>query len=216
MNVVILGSQCSGKDTQAEKLAEKIGLERVNMGNFLREAAKQDTALGKEIYHYQNDLGAMVPSRILREVLDIKIKTFSREQGIIFEGVPRTMDQTEYFDKAIVEIGRHIDKVIYIKISEEEVMKRVSRRWMCQKCHRILIKGKNIQSEKEKCPDCQGEIAQRIDDTEEVIQKRLKVFRDETLPVVEHYRKQGILLEIKGEQSVEEVFGEILRKLSDI
>lgn len=213
MNLIILGSQCSGKDTQAEKLAQKFNLERVNMGNFLREVAKQDNPLGKEIYHYQNVAGAMVPSRILREVLDIKLKTFPREQSIIFEGVPRTMDQAQYFDQAIQESGRHIDYVIYIKISEKETFKRLSKRWICKKCHKILIKGKDIESEKEKCPACQGEIVQRIDDTEEVIKKRLKVFREETLPVIEHYKEMGVLLEINGEQSKEEVFEEILNKL---
>lgn len=214
MNLIILGSQGSGKDTQAEKIANKFNLERVNMGNFLRQVAKQDTPLGKEVYHYQNVAGAMVPSRILREVMDIKLRSFPREQGVIFEGVPRTMDQTEYFDKAIVEVGRHIDRVIYINISEEEVMKRISKRWMCKKCHRILIKGKDIESEKEKCPDCQGEIAQRIDDTEEVIKKRLKVFKDETLPVIEHYKKKGILLDINGEQRRKEVFEEIVKHIT--
>jgi adenylate kinase len=213
MNIVILGPQGSGKDTQADKIAEKFQLERVNMGNFLREVAKQDTPLGHEIYQYQNVAGAMVPSRILREVLDIKLRSFAREQDIMFEGVPRTMDQAQYFDKAIIESGRHIDKVVFINISEAETVKRISKRWICKKCKRILIKGEDIEDEKEKCPDCQGEVMQRIDDTSEVIKKRLKVFREETLPVVEHYKKQGKLVEINGEQSIEKVFEDILDQL---
>lgn len=216
MNLVILGPQGSGKDTQTEMLAEKFSLERINMGNFLREVAKQDTPLGKEIYHYQNDLGQMVPSRILKEVLGLKLGTLPREQSIIFEGVPRTMDQAEYFDKAVIESGRHVDKVIYIKISEEETLKRISKRWICKKCKRILIKGKDIESENEKCPDCGSEIMQRIDDTEDVIRKRLAVFKNETVPVIEHYEKQGKLLEINGEQPIDKVFKEILEKLKDI
>ncbi|HLN18579.1 MAG TPA: nucleoside monophosphate kinase [Patescibacteria group bacterium] len=213
MNLVILGPQGSGKDTQTEMLAEKFGLERINMGKFLREVAKQDTPLGKEIYHYQNDLGQMVPSRILKEVLGLKLGTLPREKSIIFEGVPRTMDQAEYFDRAVLESGRHIDKVIYINISEEETLKRISKRWVCKKCKRILIKGKDIKSENERCPDCGSEIMQRIDDTEDVIKKRLSVFRNETIPVIEHYKEQGKLLEINGEQAIEEVFNEILSKI---
>jgi len=213
MNIVILGPQGSGKDTQTEMLAEKFSLERVNMGNFLREVAKLDTPLGKEIYQYQNVAGAMVPSRILKEVLGIKLASFAREQNIIFEGVPRTMEQAEYFDRILLESGRHVDKIVYINIPEEETLKRISKRWMCQKCKRILIKGKDIQSEEEKCPDCAGEIMQRIDDTKEVIMKRLKVFQNETIPVIKHYKKQGKLVEVDGCQTIEKVFQDILSRL---
>jgi adenylate kinase len=216
MNLVILGPQGSGKDTQTEKLAQKFSLERVNMGNFLREVAKQDTPLGKEIYHYQNDLNEMVPSRILREVLGIKLASFPREQSIIFEGVPRTLDQAEYFDSAILESGRKIDKVMCINVSEEETIKRISKRWICKKCRKILIKGKDIEDEKEKCPDCSGDIIQRKDDTKEGIKKRLQVYNHETIPVIDHYRKKGILVEINGEQTQEDVFEEILSKIKDI
>lgn len=213
MNIIVLGPQGSGKDTQTEMLAEKFNLERINMGNFLREVAKQNTPLGKEIYHYQNVAGAMVPSRILKEVLEIKLKSLPREQSVVFEGVPRTMDQAEYFDEIILESGRHIDSVIYINISEEETVKRISKRWICSDCKKILIKGKDIKSENEKCPECSGKIMQRIDDTEEVIKKRLKVFRDETIPVIEHYKKQEKLIEVDGAQTIEKVFEDILKKI---
>jgi adenylate kinase len=216
MNIVILGPQGSGKDTQAEKIAVHFNLERVNMGNFLREVAKQDTPLGKEIYEYQNTKGAMVPSRILKEVLGIKINSFPREQSIAFEGVPRTMEQAQYFDEAVKESGRKIDKVVYIKISKEETLKRISKRRVCKSCEKILIMGKDIESESEKCPDCGGEIVLRIDDTDEVIAKRLKVFQDETIPVIDYYKKQGKLLEVDGAQSIEEVFGDILVELKSV
>jgi adenylate kinase len=215
MNLIILGPQGSGKDTQTEKISARFNLERVNMGNFLREVAKQDTPLGKEVYHYQNDLNEMVPSRILREVLGIKLASFPREQSIIFEGVPRTMDQAEYFDKAILESGRKIESVIYINVSEAETIKRISKRWICSKCKKTLIKGKDIKDEKEKCPACSGEIIQREDDTEKGIKKRLEVFNNETRPVVEHYRKKGTLVEVNGEQTQEEVFQEILGKINN-
>lgn len=213
MNLVILGPQGSGKDTQAEKIAVHFNLERVNMGIFLREVAKQNTPLGKEIYEYQNTKGAMVPSRILKEVLDIKLNSFPREQNIAFEGVPRTMDQAHYFDEAIKESGRKIDKIIYIKISKEEALKRISKRRVCKSCEKILIMGQDVESEKEKCPDCGGDIILRIDDTDEVIAKRLKVFQDETVPVIDYYKKQGKLLEVDGAQSVEKVFEDILAEL---
>jgi adenylate kinase len=216
MNIVILGPQGSGKDTQAEKIAEHFNLERVNMGNFLREVAKRDTPLGKEIYRYQNVTGTMVPSRILKEVLGIKLNSFSREQGIVFEGVPRTMEQAQYFDEAVQESGRKIDKVVYIKISKEDTLRRISKRRVCKGCGKILIMGQDVENEKEKCPDCGGDIILRIDDTDEVIAKRLKVFQDETIPVIEYYRKQEKLLEVDGAQSIEKVFDDILSVLVNI
>ncbi|MFZ2188556.1 MAG: nucleoside monophosphate kinase [Candidatus Moraniibacteriota bacterium] len=216
MNLVILGPQGSGKDTQAEKLAKHFNLERVNMGNFLREVAKQDTPLGKEIYQYQNVTGTMVPSRILKEVLGIKLNSFFREQSVAFEGVPRTMEQAQYFDEAVRESGRKIDKVIFINLSKEEALKRISKRRVCKSCEKILIMGKDFDSEKEKCPDCGGEIVLRIDDADEVIAKRLKVFQDETIPVIDYYRKQKKLLEVDGAQSVEKVFEDILASLGGV
>jgi len=213
MNIVILGPQGSGKDTQAEKIAEKCHLEMIHMGKFLRDVAKQDTPLGKEVYHYQNVINEMVPSRILKEVLYMKIASYPREQGIMFEGVPRTMDQAQYFDEAVLESGRKIDAVINLKLSEGESIKRISIRRVCEKCKKLYILGKDLK-EKENCLACGGNIIQRIDDTDEGVKKRLKVFNEETLPVIDHYRKKGNLLEINGDQSIEEVFEEILDKLN--
>ena len=215
MNLVILGPQGSGKGTQAEMLAQKFSLEHIDMGKFLREVAKQDTPLGKEIYHYQNVINEMVPSKILREVLHVKIASIPREQGVIFEGVPRTMDQAGYFDEAILESGRKINAVIDIQLSEKESVKRISKRRICEKCKTVYILEKDINNG-ENCPSCNGKIIQRLDDTDEGIKKRLQVFNEETLPVIEHYRKKGNLVEINGDQSIEKVFEEVIGKLENI
>ena len=126
------------------------------------------------------------------------------------------MEQALYFDEAVRESGRKIDKVIYIRISKEKTLKRISKRRVCKSCEKILIMGKDIENESEKCPDCGGDIALRIDDTDEVIAKRLKVFQDETIPMIDYYRKQGNLLEVDGAQSVEEVFADILVSLRSV
>ncbi|MFH0929761.1 MAG: nucleoside monophosphate kinase [Candidatus Moraniibacteriota bacterium] len=214
MNIIVLGPQGSGKGTQAEKLAEKYNLEHIDMGKFLREVAKQDTPLGKEIYHIQNVTNTLVPSRILREVLKIKLNSFSREQGVLFEGVPRTVDQQGYFEEEIQNSGRKIDAVVFINIPEEETVKRISKRWTCKKGH-PLIMGVDIQSEKDKCPTDGTEIFQRTDDTPEGIRKRLEVYRKETLPVIEDFRKRNLLIEIDGTPSIEKVFENILKKLNE-
>lgn len=213
MNLIILGSQGSGKGTQAKKLAEKFDLVHIDMGRTLRQVARMDTPLGKEIYAIQNITKTLVSSWILKEVLHFKLGSVPREQGIVFDGVPRNLEQLEYINSALLEFGRHLDKVLFINLSEGESIKRISKRLVCGKCKKVFILGKDIQSQEERCPKCQGEITQRADDTEDGVKKRLEIFRTETLPVVEEYRKEEVLVEINGDQSIEEVFEEIEGKL---
>lgn len=215
MNLIVLGPQGSGKGTQAEMLAKKFGLEHVDMGKSLREVAKQDSPLGKEIWHIQNVTNTLVPSRILREVLHLKINSLPREQGILFEGVPRTRDQQQYLEEEIHNSGRKIDAVIFINIPEEETMKRISKRWTCKQGH-PLIMGVDVQGEKDRCPIDGTEIYQRTDDTPAGIKKRLQVYKEETMPVIEDYRKRDLLLEINGRPAIGEVSKDILDKLKTI
>ena len=193
-------------------LAEKFSLEHIDVGKYLREAAKLDTPLGKEIYEIINIKKELVNDRILKKVLHLKLADLPREQGIVFDGVPRRKDQMEYFEEALREFGRKIDKVFLINLSENESVKRISLRRVCKKCKMNFIFGKNIRKN-ENCPKCSGKIIQRIDDTGEGVKKRLKIFREETLPVVEFYKNKGILEEINGDQTIEKVFKEISNKI---
>jgi adenylate kinase len=213
MNVIILGPQGSGKGTQAEKLAQKFDLEHIDMGKFLREVAKRDTPLGKEIYDIQNVTKTLVPARILEEVFTIKLNDIERERGIAFDGFPRNIDQTEYFEKTMKEFGRQVDKVFYIKLSEKESLERISKRRVCTQCKKVFIFGRDIKNNDEKCDQCGGEIIQRIDDSEEGVKKRLEVFAQETMPVIEYYQKQEKLIEIDGDQDIEKVFEDIICEL---
>lgn len=213
MNIVILGPQGSGKGTQAERLAEKFRLEHIDMGKTLREIAKQDTPLGKEIYKIQNVTKTLVPSRILKEVLWVKLNSLPRERGIIFEGVPRTIDQLEYLESALPESGKKIDAVVFINIPEEESIARIGKRWVCKKNQHPLIMGVDVKNKKDKCPVDGSEIYQRLDDTPEGVKKRLEVFCEETMPVIEYFRKKDILIEVDGRPSIEEVFKNINKKL---
>ncbi len=209
MNLVILGPQGCGKGTQAELLAKKVSLEHVDMGKALREIAKLDTALGKEIYSIQNITKTLIPDKILQEFLRLKLSSLAREQGMIIDGAPRTLEQAKFLEKLLQEFGRKIDKVFFVNISEKESIKRISKRWNCQKCKEILIMGRNVKSDTDKCPKCGGDIYQREDDTKEGVKKRLEVFRKQTLPAIEYFGKKGLLAEINGEGSVEDVFKEI-------
>lgn len=213
MNIVILGPQGSGKGTQAEKLAQKFNLEHIDMGKFLREVAKMDSPLGREVYQIQNVTKTLVPTRILQEVFNVKLAALSREQGIVFDGFPRNIDQAHYFEDTLGEFGRHVDKVFVINLSEKESIERISKRRMCEKCKKSFILGKDIETEKTMCPNCGGKIIQRIDDSVEGIKKRLEIFKTETSLVIDYFREKGKLIEINGDKKIEEVFDEILSKL---
>lgn len=211
MNIIILGQQGSGKGTQADFLAHEYGMIHIDMGKTLREVAKHDTPLGREIYDIQNITKTLVPSRILREVLHIKLGSIPREQGIVFDGVPRTMGQARYIEESLQELGRKIDKVFFINISGQESIRRISKRWICKECKTIFIMGKDLKKEDERCMQCGGEIMQRIDDTIDGIKKRLEVFEEETAPVINYYKEQGTLAEINGAQEIEKVSEDIIK-----
>jgi adenylate kinase len=123
----------------------------------------------------------------------------------LFESVPRKVDQQKYLEEEIQNSGRKIDAVIFINISEEETVKRIGKRWICKKNQHVLILGKDIKNEKDKCPIDGSDIFQRADDTPGGIKKRLEVYRKETMPVIEDYRKRDLLVEIDGTPSIEEV-----------
>jgi len=214
MNIVILGQQGSGKGTQACLLAEKFDMEHIDMGKTLREIAQSDTPLGREIYEIQNVKKTLVSNKILKEILGVKLKSVSLKKGIIFDGAPRTIDQVDYLEDAMLEMGRKIDHVIFISIPEPESIMRTSKRRICAKCQAILVMGKRIKNENDKCPECGGKISQRKDDTPEGIKKRLEVFKAETMPVLEHYEKEGILIRIDGMQPVKKVFEDIINGIA--
>lgn len=216
MNIIVLGPQGSGKGTQAEKLAKKYHLEHIEMGKFLREVAKTDTELGKHIHETINIQGKLVDDKTLKKVLHVKLADLPRERGIIFDGVPRRKDQLEYFEAAMSEFGRKIDAVINIDIPEEESIKRISKRRICRKNQHPLIMGTDIKSEKDKCPLDGSDIFQRIDDTPERIKVRLGIYHKDTKGVIDYYKQKGLLIEVDGTPSIEEVFESILNKLKTI
>lgn len=213
MNIIILGPQGSGKGTQAELLAKKYNLDHFDTGNALRRVALMDTPLGREVHDIVIVKKELVPSRILKEVLHVRLGSLGREQGVAFDGLPRNVEQAGYFEAALAEFGRKIDKVFFINIPENESIGRISKRRACVKCRKSLILGKDIKKEGEACPDCGGEVVQRKDDTPEGIKKRLAVYQAETSPVIKYFKDQGSLVEIDGRQEPEKVFADIEKNL---
>lgn len=215
MNIVILGPQGCGKGTQADMLSAKFDLEHIDMGKFLRKVAEQDTPLGREVWAIQNVTKTLVPKRILEEVFTLKMGSIPREKGIVFDGFPRNLDQAQYFEEALSGFGRKIDKVLIIDIDEDESIARISKRRVCEGCKKGYILSVDVPEDK-KCVVCGGQIIQRTDDTEEGIRKRLEVYREETIPVIDYFDKEGLVAKIDGKQSKEEVFEEVLKVIESV
>lgn len=212
MNLVIFGPQGSGKGTQAEKLVGKYNLAHIETGQIFREIAEENTPLGKTVFEY-NERKDMIPDDITVDVLKHYLEKVPKGKGVLLDSAPRTMGQIEAVEKMLENIGRSFDKAIYITLPYEESIERISKRYMCAVCRRQFVLGRDIESIESHCPTCEGPIMKRGDDTPEGIAKRLRVFHEVTMPVVDYYRKRGILIEVNGSQEIDKVFKDITQAL---
>ena len=211
INIIIMGPQGSGKGTQARMLAEKYDLGIFETGDVLRKIAKQDTEIGRKINEIINIKGELVPWDFMKkEILGQKLGELDKSKGIIFDGTPRIMEEAEFWNEKLKEVGRNIDYVFYVDISKEESIKRISSRKQCREKGHLLIVGKDVKEGDTKCPICGSEVYRREDDTPEKVLNRLEWNERLLKPVIEYYRDKNMLTEINGEQGVEEVFGEIV------
>ena len=216
MNLILLGPPGSGKGTQAKLIVEKYGIPQISTGDMLREAVAKGTELGKEAKKYM-DAGQLVPDEVVIGIVKERLQEPDCEKGFILDGFPRTIPQAEALDKILEELGKKIDAVINIQVPEEEVVKRIVNRRTCRKCGAVYHLIYNPPKEDNKCDKCGGELYQRDDDKEETVRQRYKVYKEQTEPLVEYYAKKGVLYNIDGTKSIEEVFNEIdkiLQKLT--
>lgn len=212
MNLIIFGPQGSGKGTQADKLSERYGLAHIETGQIFRDIAREDSELGRMIKDL-NDRKEMIPDAVTMRVLKENVDKVLASWGIILDSAPRTLGQIKPVEEMLVSLDRKLDKAIYITLPYEVSVERITKRYMCPLCRRHFVLGKDIKSADDPCPTCGGPIRQRMDDTPEGVAKRLKTFYEVTIPVVEHYRQRGMLVEVEGNQPVEKVFADIVAKL---
>lgn len=212
MNLLIFGPQGCGKGTQADLLSEKYNLVHIETGQIFREIAKEDTPLGKEIKDL-NEKKEMIPDSITMEVLSKELEKVPDGMGIILDSAPRLTSQIELIEEMLGKFGREVDKAISITLPREISIARISKRYICPKCFKQFVLGEDIKSENDLCPECGNKVRQRIDDTPEGVVKRLDTFEKVTVPVIEHYRQEGKLIEVDGTQSKDEVFEDIVSKL---
>ncbi len=200
VNLILLGGPGAGKGTQAEKIVEEKGLVHVSTGDILRNEVNEDSELGNRAKKYM-DRGDLVPDGL---VIDMVKKRLKKKTGYLFDGFPRTINQAEELGDFI-----EIDKVVYIKISSEEAVRRLSARRVCSNCGKIYNLLFNKPRRSGICDECDGELYQRSDDKPEVIRNRFDTFIEESSPLIDYYRDRGILEEVDGEQEPDQVYQEV-------
>lgn len=209
MYVVFLGAPGAGKGTQAAEVAKSLKLAHIATGDMFREAQKKGTKLALEAKTYM-DKGLLVPDEITIKMVLERISAPDCKNGVIFDGFPRNLAQAQALDKAMSGQSKSINKVVYIKVSEEELMNRLGGRWICRQCQTPYHEIASPPKIKGKCDKCGGELYQRSDDVPETIKERLKVFFAQTAPLIDYYIKTGKLLEVNGEGAMEEIKQRIL------
>jgi adenylate kinase len=210
--LILLGAPGAGKGTQASFLREQ-GLIHIASGDLFREAVSAGTELGLQAKAYM-DKGMLVPDEITIKLILERLASLGDEQGFVLDGFPRTLEQAKALDRELGRRNKGVDKVVYIKVSSEELIRRLSGRWICRQCqapYHLLTSPPQVEG---KCDRCGGELYQRADDTPETVRKRLEVYFEQTIPLIDYYRQSGKLAEINGEQSIAQVNQELLTVLS--
>ena len=193
MYIIVLGAPGVGKGTQAASIARELNLVHIASGDLFRQAVEQGTGLGRQAKSYM-EMGRLVPDEItIRMVLE-RISAPDCEPGVILDGFPRNMEQ-----------AKAIDKVVYIRVSEDELIRRLSGRWICRHCQTPYHAINSPPKVGGRCDKCGGELYQRPDDSAETVKERLQVYFAETALLIDYYAGTGKLLEVDGEGSIEEV-----------
>jgi len=208
MRFILFGPPGAGKGTQAKLLSKRYSIPQISTGDILREAVKKGTPLGKEAKSYM-DRGALVPDNIVIDIIKERLQEPDCAKGYILDGFPRTVDQAQSLSEVLREANKDIDWVINIQIEEEELKKRLTGRRICSRCgeeYNIYYKRPQQDSICDKCGD---RLIQRNDDQEAVIARRLQVYREQTLPIIDYYNRMGKLRSIDGRGDIQSVFERI-------
>jgi adenylate kinase len=200
MIVVFLGAPGAGKGTQAASVAEAMGLKHISSGDMFRRAVERSDDLGRTVRGYM-EKGALVPDEITTRMVLDELKGSAR--GIILDGFPRNLNQAVSLDQALRRENRAVDRVVYIRVEQDELLRRLSSRWLCNGCQSPYTH--TGYASPAVCPKCGGQLYQRTDDQPETVHKRLAVYFKETAPLIDYYHRQGKLSEVEGQGEVGDI-----------
>ena len=212
MKIIMLGAPGAGKGTQAKMIAEKYGLPHISTGDIFRANIKNGTELGKEAKEYM-DKGLLVPDELTVRLLLDRVAQDDCKNGYVLDGFPRTIPQAEVLDEKLSDLGEKVDYAINVDVPDENIVNRMSGRRACLSCgatyHIVSIPPKKEGI----CDVCGSELVLRDDDRPETVQNRLKVYHEQTQPLIDFYEKKGVLRSVDGTLPMEEVFTAITKIL---
>jgi adenylate kinase len=209
MRLILLGPPGSGKGTQAKLLSEKFKVPQISTGDILRKAVKEGTELGRKAKGFM-EMGLLVSDEIILNIVKERLQEKDCQTGYLLDGFPRTIPQSKALFKFLEEKEEKIDYVIDLNIDQEDLIKRLANRYTCRSCGKIF----NLSS-MSRCDYCNGELFKREDDECDTVKKRLAVYKEETEPLKEFFRKNGNIISIKKQGNVQEVFAEINSQLAN-
>lgn len=213
--IVLLGAPGAGKGTQAKILSEKTGLPHISSGDIFRENLRNGTELGKLAQRYM-ERGELVPDEVTIAMIRERLSRPDCSRGALLDGFPRTPAQAEALDAMLAELGGQVDVVPFIRVPEEVLVERLAGRWICRAQGHIFHERFNPPQQPGVCDYDGSELYQREDDRPEVVRHRIRVYYEQTAPLVEYYRQQGKLVEVDGTQSIEAVTQTLLAALPEV
>lgn len=213
MRLVFLGAPGVGKGTQADKAAVQYRIRKISTGDLLREAVRNRTPLGLEAQQHM-DQGRLVPDSVVIGLVRKKLTDPSHANGFILDGFPRTVPQAEALAEVLAERGIQLDRVINFRVSREEIVKRLSGRRSCPKCQATYHVEFAPSKTGSFCERCGEALVQRNDDQPEAIETRLRVYEEQTAPLINFYEKQRLLSHLNGAEAVETVYHNLVKALT--
>lgn len=214
MNLILFGAPGAGKGTQAVELAKRFNLIHISTGEIFREAIAEHSEMG-EIANSYISKGNLVPDDITVKIVKERLAQEDCKNGFILDGFPRTLPQAECLDQICLELNISIDHVIDIEVNEDELIRRLSGRRVCKSCGASYHIDFNPSKVENVCDKCNGELYTRKDDEKESVAVRLKTYKSSTMPLINYYVNKGILVEINGQQEINDVLNEIVEKIGE-
>ncbi|WP_322817368.1 adenylate kinase [Tepidiforma sp.] len=211
MYIVLLGPPGAGKGTQAQRIAAATGLLHISTGDMFREHVKNNTELGQLANQYMSR-GELVPDEITIRMLLERISRDDAQAGAMFDGFPRNLAQAIALDQALASRGARVDRALLITVSDEELVNRLSGRWICRQCGRLYHQQNDPPQKPGICDTCGGQLYQRDDDKPEVVRERLQKQKPPA-DLIQHYRQAGVLREIDGQRPLDEVTQALLEAI---
>ena len=214
MKIIMLGAPGAGKGTQAKMLAEKYNIPHISTGDIFRANIKEGTDLGKKAKEYM-DKGLLVPDELVVDLVMDRFKADDCKNGYILDGFPRTIPQAEALDSALAAVGEKMDYAINVEVPDENIVNRMSGRRACVGCGATYHIKYNPTKVEGICDVCGKELILRDDDKPETVLNRLKVYHDQTQPLIDYYGKAGIVKEVDGTVDMNDVFQAIVDILGE-